>query len=87
MAKSFASNFLKYFRITSIEWDLLFEDCLRTRNQNLPSNLPGSEIYQETLAKALAKHFGATLLVVDSLLLPGVSFPQVFLYICLSLVY
>lgn len=36
--------------------------------------LVGSEIYQETLAKALAKHFGARLLVVDSLLLPGVSF-------------
>lgn len=34
----------------------------------------GSEIYQETLAKALAKHFGAKLLIVDSLLLPGVSF-------------
>lgn len=34
----------------------------------------GSEIYQETLAKALAKHFGARLLIVDSLLLPGVSF-------------
>uniref|UniRef100_A0A804MUU8 Uncharacterized protein n=2 Tax=Zea mays TaxID=4577 RepID=A0A804MUU8_MAIZE len=30
----------------------------------------GSEIYQETLVKALAKHFGARLLVVDSLLLP-----------------
>lgn len=36
--------------------------------------LVGSEIYQETLAKALAKHFGARLLIVDSLLLPGVSF-------------
>ena len=35
----------------------------------------GSEIYQETLVKALAKHFGARLLVVDSLLLPGVSSP------------
>ncbi len=34
----------------------------------------GSEIYQETLAKALAKHFGARMLIVDSLLLPGVSF-------------
>lgn len=37
----------------------------------------GSEIYQETLAKALAKHFGARLLIVDSLLLPGVSFSDV----------
>lgn len=34
----------------------------------------GSEIYQETLTKALAKHFNARLLIVDSLLLPGVSF-------------
>nr|XP_029144301.1 uncharacterized protein LOC112707054 [Arachis hypogaea] len=31
----------------------------------------GSDIYQETLAKALAKHFGARLLIVDSLSLPG----------------
>lgn len=34
--------------------------------------LTGSEIYQETLTKALARHFGARLLIVDSLLLPGV---------------
>ncbi|XP_073106503.1 uncharacterized protein [Elaeis guineensis] len=33
----------------------------------------GSEIYQETLVKALAKHFGASLLIIDSLLLPGGS--------------
>jgi hypothetical protein len=33
--------------------------------------LLGSEIYQETLIKALAKNFGARLLIVDSLLLPG----------------
>ncbi|KAI5417265.1 hypothetical protein KIW84_042037 [Lathyrus oleraceus] len=34
----------------------------------------GSEIYQETLAKALAKHFGAKLLIFDShLLLGGLS--------------
>ncbi|KAF5190860.1 Atp-dependent zinc metalloprotease ftsh [Thalictrum thalictroides] len=31
----------------------------------------GSEIYQETLTKALAKYLGARLLIVDSLLLPG----------------
>ncbi|KAF9593655.1 hypothetical protein IFM89_024472 [Coptis chinensis] len=31
----------------------------------------GSDIYQETLAKALAKHFGSRLLIVDSLMLPG----------------
>ncbi|KHN46576.1 Spastin [Glycine soja] len=33
----------------------------------------GSEIYQETLSKALVKHFGARLLIVDSLSLPGGS--------------
>ncbi|CAJ2629150.1 unnamed protein product [Trifolium pratense] len=50
---------------------------------DLPSYLPslsprillsgpaGSEIYQETLCKALAKHFGAWLLIVDSLSPPG----------------
>ncbi|KAI3472910.1 hypothetical protein Pfo_030978 [Paulownia fortunei] len=31
----------------------------------------GSEIYQETLTKALAKYFGARLLIVDTVLLPG----------------
>ncbi|KAL4369462.1 hypothetical protein GQ457_05G002200 [Hibiscus cannabinus] len=39
----------------------------------LLSGPAGSEIFQETLAKALAKHFGARFLVVDSLLLPGGS--------------
>ncbi|WOG87309.1 hypothetical protein DCAR_0206532 [Daucus carota subsp. sativus] len=46
---------------------------------NLPTVCPrillsgpaGSEIYQETLVKGLAKHFGATLILADSLLLPG----------------
>ncbi|KAI3943313.1 hypothetical protein MKW92_008680 [Papaver armeniacum] len=42
----------------------------------LLSGPPGSDIYQETLAKALAKHFGARLLVVDSLLLPGGQSPK-----------
>lgn len=37
----------------------------------LLSGPTGSEIYQETLAKALCKHFGARLLIVNSLLLPG----------------
>ncbi|KAM1583622.1 hypothetical protein ACFX10_031220 [Malus domestica] len=41
----------------------------------LLSGPAGSEIYQETLAKALTKHFGARLLIVDSLLLPGVQAP------------
>ncbi|XWS46676.1 hypothetical protein CRYUN_Cryun14cG0088200 [Craigia yunnanensis] len=39
----------------------------------LLSGPAGSEIYQETLAKALAKYFGARLLLVDSLMLPGGS--------------
>ncbi|XP_070034141.1 uncharacterized protein [Nicotiana tomentosiformis] len=39
----------------------------------LLSGPAGSEIYQEMLAKALAKFFGARLLIVDSLLLPGGS--------------
>ncbi|KAL9228183.1 hypothetical protein vseg_003790 [Gypsophila vaccaria] len=39
----------------------------------LLSGPAGSEIYQETLAKAVAKHFNAKLLIVDGLLLPGGS--------------
>ncbi|XP_030543318.1 uncharacterized protein LOC115750242 isoform X2 [Rhodamnia argentea] len=42
----------------------------------LLSGPAGSEIYQETLTKALAKHFGARLLIVDSLLLPGDLMPK-----------
>ncbi|KAL0391111.1 UNVERIFIED_CONTAM: protein MSP1, partial [Sesamum calycinum] len=37
----------------------------------LLSGPAGSEIYQETLTKALAKYFGARLLIVDTVLLPG----------------
>ncbi|CAG7867660.1 unnamed protein product [Brassica rapa] len=37
----------------------------------LLSGPAGSEIYQEMLAKALAKKFGAKLMIVDTLLLPG----------------
>ncbi|XP_060178403.1 uncharacterized protein LOC132608500 [Lycium barbarum] len=43
----------------------------------LLSGPAGSEIYQETLAKALAKYFGVRLLIVDSLLLPGGSIAKV----------
>ncbi|XP_058008640.1 uncharacterized protein LOC110632953 isoform X3 [Hevea brasiliensis] len=39
----------------------------------LLSGPAGSEIYQETLVKALAKDVGARLLVIDSFLLPGGS--------------
>ncbi|XP_057964873.1 uncharacterized protein LOC131155636 [Malania oleifera] len=44
----------------------------------LLSGPAGSEIYQETLAKALARHFCARLLCVDSLLLPGGPLPKDF---------
>ncbi|XP_047981035.1 uncharacterized protein LOC125222455 [Salvia hispanica] len=37
----------------------------------LLSGPAGSEIYQETLTKALAKYFGVSLLIVDTVLLPG----------------
>ncbi|KAL5713026.1 hypothetical protein ACHQM5_015143 [Ranunculus cassubicifolius] len=42
--------------------------------QILLSGPSGSEIYQETLIKALAKHFGCRLLTVNSLLLPPGEF-------------
>ncbi|KAG8389476.1 hypothetical protein BUALT_Bualt02G0233300 [Buddleja alternifolia] len=37
----------------------------------LLSGPAGSDIYQETLTKALAKYFGAALLIVDTIVLPG----------------
>ncbi|QHN82176.1 hypothetical protein DS421_20g693450 [Arachis hypogaea] len=43
----------------------MYYNCLRFKS------MIGSDIYQETLAKALTKHFGARLLIVDSLSLPG----------------
>ncbi|KAI0511827.1 hypothetical protein KFK09_012459 [Dendrobium nobile] len=39
----------------------------------LLSGPSGSEIYQENLTKALAKHYDVRLLIIDSLILPGVS--------------
>ncbi|KAL6907838.1 hypothetical protein ACP4OV_002008 [Aristida adscensionis] len=48
-----------------------FPEISSINQRILLSGPAGSEIYQETLVKALAKHFGARLLVVDSLLLPG----------------
>ncbi|CAL9150564.1 unnamed protein product [Musa hybrid cultivar] len=48
-------------------------DISSVNHRILLSGPTGSEIYQETLVKALAKHFGARLLIIDSLLLPGVS--------------
>uniref|UniRef100_A0ACD5WYU5 Uncharacterized protein n=1 Tax=Avena sativa TaxID=4498 RepID=A0ACD5WYU5_AVESA len=49
-----------------------FSEISSINQRILLSGPAGSEIYQETLIKALAKHFDARLLVVDSLLLPGV---------------
>ncbi|OEL14540.1 ATPase family AAA domain-containing protein 1-A [Dichanthelium oligosanthes] len=48
-----------------------FSEISSINQRILLSGPAGSEIYQETLVKALAKHFSARLLVVDSLLLPG----------------
>lgn len=48
-----------------------FSEISSINQRILLSGPAGSEIYQETLVKALAKHFGARLLVIDSLLLPG----------------
>ncbi|CAL0300545.1 unnamed protein product [Lupinus luteus] len=39
----------------------------------LLSGPAGTEIYQETFCKALAKHFGAKILIVDSLSIPGAA--------------
>ncbi|KAM0824897.1 hypothetical protein ACQ4PT_069912 [Festuca glaucescens] len=59
---------------TPISPDAVVNDTSRQTGFGSNAHLDeiGSEIYQETLIKALAKHFGARLLVVDSLLLPGV---------------
>ncbi|RYQ96110.1 hypothetical protein Ahy_B08g091652 [Arachis hypogaea] len=49
----------------------LFSPFCNQEVLSLSDSCVGSDIYQETLAKALAKHFGARLLIVDSLSLPG----------------
>ncbi|KAK8967529.1 Katanin p60 ATPase-containing subunit A1 [Platanthera guangdongensis] len=51
-------------------------DILSLNPRILLSGPTGSEIYQETLAKALAKHFDVKLLIIDCLMLPGVSFSK-----------
>ncbi|XP_013611410.1 PREDICTED: uncharacterized protein LOC106318103 isoform X2 [Brassica oleracea var. oleracea] len=48
-------------------------DLPTTSPRILLSGPAGSEIYQEMLAKAFAKNFGAKLMIADSLLLPGGS--------------
>ena len=61
-------------------WDIAVSDFVYLLNakcleRSLKTNFlfVGSEIYQETLMKALTKHFDARLLVVDSSLLSSVS--------------
>ncbi|RYR48961.1 hypothetical protein Ahy_A07g035124 [Arachis hypogaea] len=49
----------------------LFSPFCNQEVLSLSDSCVGSDIYRETLAKALAKHFGARLLIVDSLSLPG----------------
>jgi len=46
--------------------------CGNFRFQSSLADVAGSEIYQEMLAKALAKYFGAKLLIFDSHALLGV---------------
>ncbi|CAM0152001.1 unnamed protein product [Urochloa decumbens] len=51
----------------------LFQKISSLNQRILLSGPSGSEIYQETLIKALAKHFGARLLILDSLMLSARS--------------
>ncbi|PUZ45719.1 hypothetical protein GQ55_8G247100 [Panicum hallii var. hallii] len=60
-----------YIHLEKKEFIKQFAEISSINQRILLSGPAGSEIYQETLVKALAKHFGARLLVVDSLLLPG----------------
>lgn len=61
----------RYIPILSIFLNLLL--TTRPSDMDIVPSPVGSEIYQETLAKALANHFHARFLLVDSLILPGVS--------------
>ncbi|KAJ4955587.1 hypothetical protein NE237_012370 [Protea cynaroides] len=60
-----------YIHLKSIKFVKFTSDLPTVSPRVLLSGPAGSEIYQETLAKALSKHFGARLLIADSLLLPG----------------
>ncbi|CAL4891789.1 unnamed protein product [Urochloa decumbens] len=51
----------------------LFQKISSLNQRILLSGPSGSEIYQETLIKALAKHFGARFLILDSLMLSARS--------------
>ncbi|XP_010069946.2 uncharacterized protein LOC104456788 isoform X1 [Eucalyptus grandis] len=65
-----------YLRLKRSEFVKYSKDLPTLCPRILLSGPAGSEIYQETLTKALAKHFGARLLIVDSLLLPGDLMPK-----------
>ncbi|XP_066356489.1 uncharacterized protein [Miscanthus floridulus] len=60
-----------------VHMDKEFNKCsqkVSSLNQRILLSGPsGSELYQETLIKALAKHFDARLLILDSLILCGMS--------------
>ncbi|KAJ4968151.1 hypothetical protein NE237_014852 [Protea cynaroides] len=60
-----------YIQLKSNKFVKYTSDLPTVSPRVLLSGPAGSEIYQETLAKALAKHFSARLLIVDSLLLHG----------------
>ncbi|KAF8015092.1 hypothetical protein BT93_H0785 [Corymbia citriodora subsp. variegata] len=65
-----------YLRLKRSEFVKYSKDLPTLCPRILLSGPAGSEIYQETLTKALAKHFDARLLIVDSLLLPGDLMPK-----------
>ncbi|KAI6695752.1 hypothetical protein NL676_023462 [Syzygium grande] len=65
-----------YLRLKHSEFVKYSKDLPTLCPRILLSGPAGSEIYQETLTKALAKHFGAKLLIVDSLILPGDLMPK-----------
>ncbi|KAF5731452.1 hypothetical protein HS088_TW18G00129 [Tripterygium wilfordii] len=62
-----------YIQLKCDKFSKLASDLPTVSPRILLSGPAGSEIYQETLVKALATHFGARLLIVDSLLLAGGS--------------
>ncbi|XP_052186100.1 uncharacterized protein LOC127797326 isoform X2 [Diospyros lotus] len=74
----YLSEITKNVLIASIYLHLKF-DKIAKYTSDLPTMCPrillsgpaGTELYQETLTKAIAKHFGASLLIVDSLLPPN----------------
>ncbi|XP_078439543.1 uncharacterized protein LOC144709773 [Wolffia australiana] len=60
-----------YIHLECKEFIKYTTEIASTSQRVLLSGPLGSEIYQETLVKALATHFGARLLIIDSLVIPG----------------